>query len=111
MPAFAIDSWSFRLLCKFIGEKFTSTEYPVLVNVVPSLALPADQPVFIGIGEDGPVIADRPNLAPGESSAIFEHVRNMALRAGAGLAAGRSRDSLNPGGRSKDDVYGLGRTE
>ncbi len=53
MPSTVIDSWSSMVFLKFNGAKFSSSDYPVLAKVFPSLVLPEARGDFIRIWDDG----------------------------------------------------------
>ena len=97
MPDTVIDSWSSMVFLKFNGAKFSATDYPVLAKVFPALALPDARGDFIRIWDDGRGIDVGRTLLSGQSHTIMDHAHNMELWTGGGLAAGSTREGVNPG--------------
>ncbi|HCN6977484.1 TPA: tail fiber protein, partial [Escherichia coli] len=97
MPDTVIDSWSSMVFLKFNGAKFSATDYPVLAKVFPALALPDARGDFIRIWDDGRGIDVGRTLLSGQSHTIMDHAHNMELWTGDGLAAGSTREGVNPG--------------
>ena len=97
MPNTVIDSWSSMVFLKFNGAKFSATDYPVLAKVFPALALPDARGDFIRIWDDGRGIDVGRTLLSGQSHTIMDHAHNMELWTGGGLAAGSTREGINPG--------------
>ncbi|HHL8637084.1 TPA: phage tail protein [Escherichia coli] len=97
MPNTVIDSWSSMVFLKFNGAKFSATDYPVLAKVFPALALPDARGDFIRIWDDGRGIDVGRTLLSGQSHTIMDHAHNMELWTGDGLAAGSTREGVNPG--------------